>query len=71
MDQLLAEVRAKMGNDPDTILMVISDHGFCNFRRGVNLNTWLEQESYRSLRGRGPALHAGPQPVRWEESRAR
>lgn len=50
MDSFLAEVRAKIGNDPDTLLMVISDHGFCNFRRGVNLNTWLKDEGYLVLK---------------------
>jgi predicted AlkP superfamily phosphohydrolase/phosphomutase len=29
--------------DEDTILFVLSDHGFCSFRRGVNLNSWLLQ----------------------------
>ena len=46
MDSFLAEVREKLGNDPDTVLMVISDHGFCSFRRGVNLNSWLRDEGY-------------------------
>jgi predicted AlkP superfamily phosphohydrolase/phosphomutase len=32
--------------DDDTILFVLSDHGFKNFHRGINLNTWLEQEGY-------------------------
>ncbi|MCC6407790.1 MAG: alkaline phosphatase family protein [Planctomycetes bacterium] len=50
MDELVGEVRAKLGNDPDTVLMVISDHGFCNFRRGVNLNTWLKENGYLVLK---------------------
>jgi len=29
--------------------MVISDHGFTNFRRGVNLNTWLRDNGYLAL----------------------
>ena len=29
--------------DADTALFVLSDHGFCAFRRGVNLNAWLHQ----------------------------
>ena len=28
------------------VLMVISDHGFSSFRRGVNLNSWLLREGY-------------------------
>ena len=50
MDELVGEVRAKIGKDKDTILMVISDHGFTNFRRGVNLNAWLRDEGYLFLK---------------------
>ena len=31
------------------VLMVISDHGFSSFRRGVNLNSWLRREGYLVL----------------------
>jgi predicted AlkP superfamily phosphohydrolase/phosphomutase len=34
----------------DTVLMVISDHGFTNFRRGVNLNSWLRDHGYLVLK---------------------
>jgi predicted AlkP superfamily phosphohydrolase/phosphomutase len=30
----------------DTLLMVISDHGFNTFRRGIDLNRWLEENGY-------------------------
>ena len=40
--------------DKHTLLMVISDHGFGPFRRGVDLNRWLEENGYLVLR-RGPA----------------
>ena len=50
MDAFVAEVQAKVGDDPDTVLMFISDHGFCNFRRGVNLNAWLRDEGYLVLK---------------------
>ncbi len=32
--------------EKDTVLFVLSDHGFCSFRRGINLNTWLQQNGY-------------------------
>ena len=32
------------------VLMVISDHGFNSFRRGVNLNAWLHAEGYLALK---------------------
>ena len=50
MDALVGEVRAKLGDDPDTVLMVISDHGFTSFRRGVNLNVWLKENGYLFLK---------------------
>lgn len=50
MDEMVGELRAKLGDDKDTVLMVISDHGFTNFRRGVNLNSWLKQEGYLVLK---------------------
>lgn len=36
-------------NDPDLNLMIMSDHGFCPFRRQVNLNTWLYENGYLAL----------------------
>jgi predicted AlkP superfamily phosphohydrolase/phosphomutase len=35
--------------DKDTVLLVLSDHGFNTFRRGFNLNTWLLREGYHKL----------------------
>ncbi|MEO7651765.1 MAG: alkaline phosphatase family protein [Bryobacteraceae bacterium] len=32
--------------DKDTVLFVLSDHGFASFERGVNLNAWLLQNGY-------------------------
>ncbi len=36
--------------DPNTVFMVISDHGFTNFRRGVNINSWLRDNGYLFLK---------------------
>ncbi len=33
-----------------TVIMVLSDHGFSRFDRGVNLNSWLREEGYMELR---------------------
>jgi predicted AlkP superfamily phosphohydrolase/phosphomutase len=41
--------RAMEKTDKDTILMVMSDHGFTPFRRQFNLNTWLKESGYHSL----------------------
>lgn len=47
MDELLGRVRQKL--DDDTLLLVMSDHGFKPFRRGVNLNRWLFENGYLHL----------------------
>ena len=70
MDSFLAEVRAKVGDDRDTVLMVISDHGFCNFRRGVNLNTWLKEEGYLVLKDGKDTSGDWFAEVDWEKTRA-
>ncbi len=45
MDQLVGRTMAKCQSD-DTLLLVVSDHGFNAFRRGVDLNRWLEEAGY-------------------------
>ena len=48
-DALLGKVW-NLVDDPDTVFMVISDHGFTNFRRGVNINSWLRDHGYLVLK---------------------
>ncbi len=43
-DRTVGEVAKRLDND--TVLMVMSDHGFNTFRRAVNVNTWLRNEGY-------------------------
>jgi predicted AlkP superfamily phosphohydrolase/phosphomutase len=45
MDDLVGRTMAKCKDD-QTVLMVISDHGFNTFRRGIDLNRWLEENGY-------------------------
>ncbi|MCU1272801.1 MAG: type phosphodiesterase/nucleotide pyrophosphatase [Bryobacterales bacterium] len=47
MDRMVGETWKHV--DQDTALFVLSDHGFCSFRRGVNLNSWLHQNGYLAL----------------------
>jgi predicted AlkP superfamily phosphohydrolase/phosphomutase len=35
----------------DAALMVVSDHGFASFRRGMNYNTWLATNGFMTLTG--------------------
>ncbi|QDU56116.1 alkaline phosphatase family protein [Aeoliella mucimassa] len=45
MDDLVGRAMAKCDKE-DSLLMVLSDHGFNTFRRGIDLNCWLEQNGY-------------------------
>jgi len=47
-DALVGRVLEKI--DDDTVLFVISDHGFKSFQRGINLNSWLHQNGYLTLK---------------------
>jgi predicted AlkP superfamily phosphohydrolase/phosphomutase len=46
-DALVGRVLDRLG--PDDVLMVLSDHGFSSFRRGVNLNAWLHAHGFLAL----------------------
>ena len=48
MDGLVGRVAAKLG--PRDLLVVMSDHGFKPFRRGLNLNSWLYRNGYLALK---------------------
>jgi len=54
----------------DDLLLVLSDHGFTSFRRGVNLNAWLHASGYLHLK----QGHDGSEPwlasVDWSRTRA-
>ncbi|MEW5806088.1 MAG: alkaline phosphatase family protein [Acidobacteriota bacterium] len=47
MDKILAKTIEKV--DKDTVIMVMSDHGFASYRRSFNLNTWLKENAYMKL----------------------
>lgn len=67
MDGLVGRVRAALPRD--AVLIVMSDHGFCAFRRGVNLNAWLRTEGFLSV---VPETAAGEyfKEVDWSKTRA-
>jgi len=46
-DRILDRVMRKA--DKDTVIMVMSDHGFNPFRRCFNLNSWLRDSGYHAL----------------------
>lgn len=47
MDNLVGRVLNEI--DDNTLLIVLSDHGFCDFSRGVNLNVWLQENGFLTL----------------------
>ncbi|HYK91848.1 MAG TPA: alkaline phosphatase family protein [Acidobacteriota bacterium] len=57
MDRVLARTMSKV--DEETLLMVMSDHGFMPFRRSFNLNTWLLLNGYMKLLD--PAMEESPE----------
>lgn len=68
MDDLVGRTMRACGQR-DTVLMVISDHGFQSFRRGIDLNFWLERNGYLKLKPDGGSRRylAG---VDWSQTRA-
>jgi len=68
MDELVGSTMDECDDD-DTVLMVISDHGFKPFRRGIDLNVWLEQNGYLKLNpdGRGRKYLTG---IDWSQTKA-
>ena len=48
MDDLVGRTVEKLNDD--SLLFALSDHGFENFVRGVNLNAWLRDQGYLVLK---------------------
>lgn len=49
MDEIVGDVMRELSDND--LLIVMSDHGFHSFRRGLNVNTWLIREGYLSVTG--------------------
>jgi predicted AlkP superfamily phosphohydrolase/phosphomutase len=56
--------------DDKTVLIVISDHGFTQFRRGVNLNSWLFKNGYMTLKDGHTTSGDWFENVDWEKTKA-
>jgi predicted AlkP superfamily phosphohydrolase/phosphomutase len=52
------------------LLMVLSDHGFTSFRRGVNLNVWLREHGYLALKPGRDGKAEWLRDVDWSKTRA-
>jgi predicted AlkP superfamily phosphohydrolase/phosphomutase len=67
-DRLVGEILQRL-SDGD-LLMVISDHGFSSFRRGINLNAWLQREGYLTLNRGATGAGEWLRDVDWSRTRA-
>lgn len=64
MDAVIGDIIETYGNDATIIVM--SDHGFANFKRQFALNKWLQANGYLEMGGSGSIM----QGVNWSESLA-
>lgn len=68
MDRMVGKVMERLG--PRDVLMVMSDHGFKQFRRGVNVNSWLYREGYLALKEGAKISRDWLADVDWSRTRA-
>jgi len=68
MDVLVGKTLA-MCKSKDTVLMIISDHGFNTFRHGVDLNRWLEENGYLKVKA-GSRDEKYLAAIDWSQTRA-
>jgi predicted AlkP superfamily phosphohydrolase/phosphomutase len=67
MDRLVAKTAAPV--DDETALIVMSDHGFKAFERGVDINAWLVANGYLALK-EGAAGAEYLRDVDWSKTKA-
>jgi hypothetical protein len=67
-DALIGSLLPQLG-DRD-VLIVMSDHGFKSFRRGINLNAWLLREGYLHLKEGASGQSEWLRDVDWTRTRA-
>jgi predicted AlkP superfamily phosphohydrolase/phosphomutase len=67
-DELVGKVLARLRQDD--LLMVVSDHGFASFRRGVNLNAWLLEKGWLFLKPGGDPAAEWLRDVDWSRTKA-
>ncbi|MCG2815890.1 MAG: alkaline phosphatase family protein [Candidatus Aminicenantes bacterium] len=68
MDELLGRIRKKI--DKKSLLIIMSDHGFKNFCRGVNINSWLYKNGYLALKDGKTESGEWFNGVDWSRTRA-
>jgi predicted AlkP superfamily phosphohydrolase/phosphomutase len=69
-DAFLGQVMSRLRLSDGDVLMVLSDHGFNAFRRGVNLNRWLLDHGYLALKPGADGRTEWLRDVDWSRTRA-
>jgi predicted AlkP superfamily phosphohydrolase/phosphomutase len=64
LDSVVGDILKKYGND--ALVIVMSDHGFANFGRQFNLNSWLRENDYINP----PSATSVLRDVDWSKTRA-
>jgi predicted AlkP superfamily phosphohydrolase/phosphomutase len=67
-DALVGRVMDRL--TPGDVLLVLSDHGFAPFRRGVNINGWLRSQGYLTLKASADGTSEWLRDVDWTKTRA-
>lgn len=68
-DKVIGSVRQVL-NRPDDVLIVVSDHGFCSFKKEFELNGWLQHEGFLTLYTRTTTGPAELQDINWGRTQA-
>jgi len=69
MDSVVGDIVERYGDE--ATILVMSDHGFCNFRRQFNLNTWLRENGYLQPKDCRSILNPRKGKMAdWEQTRA-
>ncbi|MGQ0764482.1 MAG: alkaline phosphatase family protein [Gemmatimonadota bacterium] len=56
--------------DEETLVLVLSDHGFTSFRRAVHLNSWLRDQGFLAVHGDARDGPHSLKDVDWSRTRA-
>jgi predicted AlkP superfamily phosphohydrolase/phosphomutase len=68
MDEMVGRIRERL--DDRSVLIIMSDHGFKSFRRGVNLNSWLLRNGFLTLKDGRSESGEWFQGVDWNNTKA-
>ena len=69
MDRMVGRVMERL--DDDSLLLILSDHGFASFAKEFHLNAWLRRHRYLSIKPEAAGrAHAGYRDVDWSRTSA-